>query len=260
MRTKGSAMQNSKASLLLATGLVSLVATTSAAASESKANPFQGFYGQISTGYESNSFSNTSTRYTNISPPEYASNGINTSTNQTASGVPLILGLGYNFALTEKWLLGIGADYSFLSQSTGGFSAKNPAFAQSRPALGQKIQASNRINMFLTAGYALTQRDLIYAKAGYSNQQLQFTRPAQDSMTSYSSRASQGGYVLGLGYQRTIKGGLYVYAEANYMKYSSTSLSGSVVTRSDEDTLITRLDQSPSASAVTALVGLGYRF
>jgi outer membrane immunogenic protein len=253
-------MQNLKPSMLLATGLVSLVATTSTAASESKTNPFQGFYGQISTGYESNSFSNTSTRYTNITPPEYASNGINTSSNQTASGVPLVLGLGYNFALTEKWLLGIGADYSFLSQSTSGFSAKNPAFAQSTPALGQKIQASNRVNVFLTAGYALTQRDLIYAKAGYSNQQLQFTRPAQDSATSYSSKSNQGGYVLGLGYQRTIEGGLYVYAEANYMKYSSTSLSGSVVTRSGDDTVTTRLNQSPSASAVTALIGLGYRF
>ena len=253
-------MQNVKPSLLLATSLLSLVATTSTAAAESKANPFQGFYGQISTGYESNSFSNTSTRYTNISPPEYASNGVNTSTNQTASGVPLILGLGYNFAVTEKWLLGIGADYSFLSQSSSGFSAKNPAFAQSTPALGQKIQASNRINVFLTAGYALTQRDLIYAKAGYSNQQLQFTRPAQDSATSYSSKSNQGGYILGLGYQRTIEGGLYLYAEANYMKYSSASLSGSVVTRSDNDTATTRLNQSPSASAFTALIGLGYRF
>jgi hypothetical protein len=253
-------MKNFKCSVMLATGLMGLVPIASAAAQGNGLNPFAGFYGQISTGYESNAFSNTSTRYTNVSPPEAFSNGVNTSANQSASGVPLIIGLGYNFSLNKKWLLGIGADYSFLSQSTNGFSARNPAFAQSAPALDQKIQTSGRVNVFLTAGYAVTERDLIYAKAGYSNQQLQFTRPAQDSATAYSSKSNQGGYVLGLGYRRTIKGGLYAYAEANYMKYSSVSLSGTVVTETGDDTVITRLNQNPSASAFTALVGLGYRF
>lgn len=168
--------------------------------------------------------------------------------------------MGYNFGLTEKWILGVGVDYSFLSQTTNTFSARNPAFASSFPSIGQKIQSSDRVNIFLTAGYALTQTDLLYARAGYSNQQLQFSRPAQDSTTGYSLQANQGGYVLGLGYRKNIEGGLYVYAEANYMKYSSVSLNGSTSTRSDGDTVITNVNQNPSASAFTALVGLGYRF
>jgi len=44
------------------------------------------------------------------------------------------------------------------------------------------------------------------------------------------------------------------------MKYSSVSLSGTVVTDTGDDNVITRLNQNPSASAFTALVGLGYRF
>lgn len=223
-------------------------------------NPFQGFYGQLSTGYESNSFTNTNLRYTNVTPIEYISSGTNIASNQTASGMPLIIGLGYNFPMNEKWVLGIGADYSFLSQSTGKFSARNPSFAQSTPAVGQQLKASNRFNIFLTAGYALTQQDLLYAKAGYSNQNIQFTRPAQDSSTGLTSNANQGGYILGLGYRKTIEGGLYAYAEANYMKYSSASLNGSLYTPSGSDLVTTNITQNPSASTVTVLIGIGYRF
>ena len=240
--------------------LVTLAPMIATANSGNGINPFQGFYGQFSTGYESNSFTNTSLRYTNVSPPEYYSSGTNIASNQTASGMPLVVGLGYNFSLNEKWILGIGADYSFLSQTTSKFSARNPAFIQSTPAVGQQLKASDRFNVFLTAGYAFTQQDLLYAKAGYSNQNVQFTRPAQDSTTGLTATSNQGGYILGLGYRKAIEGGLYVYAEANYMKYSSASLNGSLSGQSGEDTVITNISQNPSASAMTVLIGLGYRF
>jgi outer membrane immunogenic protein len=231
-----------------------------AVASGSGINPFQGFYGQIATGYESNSFSNTTTRYTNVSPIEIYSTGTNVAANQTATGMPLVLGLGYNFSLNEKWVLGVGADYSFLSQTTGKFTARNPSFPGSYPAVGQQIEASNRVNVFLTAGYALTQNDLLYAKAGYSNQQVQFSRPAQDSSTGYALKSNQSGYVLGLGYRKTIQGGLYIFAEANYMAYSSASMNGQLTTNAGSEIVTTQINQKPSASAFTALFGLGYRF
>lgn len=253
-------MQATKRLVLLVMSLFGLAQLPFTANADSGLNPFQGFYGQIATGFESNSFTNTTTRYTNVSPAEYYSAGTNVASNQTANGMPLILGLGYNFALNKKWLLGIGADYSFLSQTTSQFSARNPAFASSVPALGQKIQASDRFNVFLTAGYAMTQNDLLYAKAGYSNQQLQFSRPAQDSATGYSLKSNQSGYVLGLGYRKTIQGGLYAYAEANYMHYSSASMNGALTTQSGTDTVTTNINQKPSANAVTVLIGLGYRF
>lgn len=253
-------MQATKYLATITISLLGLNLLTATASADSGLNPFQGFYGQMATGFESNTFGNTTTRYTNVSPAEIYSTGTNVAANQTAGGMPLIFGLGYNFALNEKWILGIGADYSFLSQTTKQFSAKNPAFASSVPAVGQKIQASDRFNVFLTAGYALTQNDLLYAKAGYSNQQLQFSRPAQDSAAGYSLNANQSGYVLGLGYRKAIQNGLYAYAEVNYMQYSSASMNGAITTQSGTDTVITNINQKPSANAVTALIGLGYRF
>lgn len=244
----------------LAVGVTALFPLTSVANPELKLNPFAGFYGQFATGYESNSFTNTTTRYENFIPPEFISRGTNVAGNQTASGMPLIVGVGYNFAVSEKWLLGVGVDYSFLSQTTSPFSARNPAFIGSRPAMGQQIKASDRVNLFLTAGYAATQTDLLYAKVGYSNQQLQFSRPAQDSSTGYALSGSQSGYVLGLGYRKVIDGGLYVFAEANYMQYAKVSLNGSTVTQSGGDRVVTNINQNPASSAVTALIGLGYRF
>jgi outer membrane immunogenic protein len=73
---------------------------------------FQGFYGQLSTGYENNTASG-------LSSPLIASDGVQTETvasfsasNQSFGGVPLIAGIGYNFSLSPKWLIGIGVDYS----------------------------------------------------------------------------------------------------------------------------------------------------
>lgn len=245
---------------LIFTMLTAWAPALALANSSREINPFAGSYAQFSTGYESNSFTNTTSRYTNVSPASYYSSGINVASNQTASGVPLIMGLGYHFALNEKWIMGIGADYSFLSQTTSTFSARNPAFAQSFPARGQQMQTSNRLNLFLTAGYALSLEDLVYAKVGYSNQNIQFTRPAQDSATGVHANSNQSGYILGLGYRKSIKGGLYAYAEANYMSYSKPSLNDSISTQSGNDTVITQINQNPSASAMTVLIGVGYQF
>lgn len=226
----------------------------------SQANPFEGFYGQLSTGYESNSFTDTSTQYTNL-PPNGSGSGSQNASNQTAAGMPLIAGIGYNFALSEKWILGVGTDYSFLSQTTSQFSAKNPEVPGTKGISGQQIQASNRVNVFITPGYVLSPTDLIYAKLGYSNQQIQFSRPGQDGVSGYSPSANQNGYVLGLGYRKIISAGFYLYAEANYMGYSSATLNSSVVQQIGAGmTATSNVNQNPSANAYTLLIGAGYKF
>jgi len=96
------------AKLLVALAATGLVATSAFA----QKSAFEGFYGQIATGYESNSASG-------LSSPLTLSDGVDTLTagvsapNQNFGGVPLIAGLGYNFSVAPKWLIGVGADYSF---------------------------------------------------------------------------------------------------------------------------------------------------
>ena len=219
-------------------------------------NPFEGFYGQISTGYENNALQSPSTSYKVLDEPPFS--GTQDTSNQTASGMPLVLGLGYNFAINSKWVLGLGADYSALSQKTSEFSSKNPQVPGPNGYVnGQSMEVSNRFNIFLTPGYVIDQDKLVYAKIGYSNQQIQFTTPGNRDATGYSPSSTQSGYVLGLGYKQVITGGLYVFGEANYMSYGHASLNSTVHIRGGPDVAV---NQNPSANAYTLLVGAGYTF
>ena len=74
--------------------LLFVIATTLIATSASAQSAFEGFYGQIATGYESNNFSSISIPW---SEPGFGSGG-GSASNQSSSGAPLVLGLGYNYA------------------------------------------------------------------------------------------------------------------------------------------------------------------
>ncbi|QWD89244.1 hypothetical protein GQ367_01850 [Polynucleobacter sp. MWH-CaK5] len=65
------------------------------------------------------------------------------------------------------------------------------------------------------------------------------------------------GYILGLGYKQIITGGLYGFAEGNYMSYGKKSFSSSA-TLPDGRPL--NLTLNPDANAYTLLVGVGYKF
>ena len=234
--------------------LPALLAASSTAFAQTKM--FEGFYGQVSTGYENNTISSTNANYTVDNNPPYS--GMHNTSNQAASGMPLVLGLGYNFALSSQWVLGLGADYSALSQKTSVFSSNNPQVPGPYGYTnGQNIQISNRYNIVLSPGYVIDQDKLMYAKVGYSNQQIQFNTPAQQSSSSYAPSATQSGYVVGLGYKQIISGGLYLFGEANYMGYSNASLSSTVLQSGGPSVSVNR---NPSASAYTILIGAGYKF
>jgi hypothetical protein len=117
---------------------------------------FAGFYGQISTGYESNQLGSMSGS-SNVIP--YAkSDTTNTGPSQTFGGAPLVLGAGYHWQASEKWLIGLGADYSALSQTSSNipFNRSNAAGSTAIPAgetltnNGTTLQLSNRFNLYLS--------------------------------------------------------------------------------------------------------------
>lgn len=230
---------------------------------------FQGFYGQLSTGYENNTASG-------LSSPLIASDGVQTETfanfsasNQSFGGVPLIAGIGYNFALSPKWLVGIGVDYSFLTQESSSYNYKaSGSFLDGISANGAKIKASNRLNIFITPSYAISEDKLVYLKAGYSSIQVDHTAPSSLSIDSQSvSLAGFGltsnqsktlnGYVLGLGYKQIIKGGFYAFAEANYMNYGSQDFG---YTRQLQPGVTLKTSTSSSLDSYQVLVGVGYKF
>lgn len=217
---------------------------------------FEGFYGQLATGYESNQASNLDMTFS-------SDQKLNAS-NQTFGGAPLILGLGYNFSIGSKWLIGIGADYSTLSQTSSNYSEVNQDGIRSFD--GSSLKASNRFNIFIAPGYAIDENKLIYLKAGYSSLNLTQQNPNINNIPglgqfpiSYGDQSKTvSGYVIGLGYKQIIQGGIYAFAEANYMSYAkpsfSRSLSPAII---DADTSLT---SQPSVNSYQLLVGVGYKF
>jgi hypothetical protein len=238
---------------LLVASLLSLAATGAMAQSA-----FQGFYGQIGTGYENNNTSNqslTGTDTTNGTTDTWSSG------NQSFGGVPLVLGVGYNFSLAPQWLLGVGVDYSAISQKSASFSQTISGNGGSASLNGSTIEMSNRFNFFVTPGYAIDKDKLAYFKAGYSMATQKITSPSNFSDSSgYSEALSSGsqsktlsGYVLGLGYKQIITGGIYGFAEFNYMSYSKQTYSGTIATNYNVST-------SPSTNSYQGLIGVGYKF
>ena len=212
--------------------LLVAVATTVVANSAMAQSAFQGFYGQLSTGYENNSASGLSSPLIVSRGGDSASGSIDAS-NQNFGGAPLIGGLGYNFSVAPKWLIGVGADYSFLSQQSSSYSYNmiSPDLPVEISLSGAKIKVSNRFNIFIAPAYEIDKDKLVYLKAGYSSVKVDASAPINATVggktiplseTGFSPSGQSkalNGYILGLGYKQIISGGFYGFAEGNYMNY-----------------------------------------
>jgi opacity protein-like surface antigen len=234
--------------LLVAAAVAGLVGTANAQSA------FEGFYGQIGTGYESNSLTDLGSTYSFITAGGVSGTGSNSASNQNANGMPLVIGLGYNFKLTNTWLLGVGADYSALSQETSNYRARDIDGSLNGPG---KIKVSNRYNIFLTPGYAIDKNKLLYAKAGYSSQTLNYSSAAFDTTPALNKTSNANGYVLGVGYKQMITSGFYGFAEGNYMSYSKANMG---MSWTETNGVRVTTTSNSGSSAYTLLVGVGYKF
>jgi outer membrane immunogenic protein len=232
-----------KATILL--GCSGLILSSSAFAQ----SQFAGAYGQIATGYENNRVSSAQLIGTDFGGTPNTSNSVSTNNGSA----PLVLGLGYLFPVQNNFTLGVGVDYSTLTQETSPATFYYPAINNS-PSFNYKFTIANRFNIFATPGYAIDRDKLVYAKLGYSSQSVQYSQTNCCS-SSPSNKAQVSGYVLGMGYKQLITGGLYGFAEANYYAYAKPSLSSTY-----SDGPGGTVSSNPNVSAYNFLLGLGYRF
>jgi opacity protein-like surface antigen len=230
--------------------LLVAAAATVVASSAMAQSAFQGFYGQIGAGYETNDTQSSTTTFTTV-PAGFGSTYNNPSVN--FSNAPIIAGLGYTFSLSKQYTLGLGADYSFITGKSGNFTSTSPS-PDADPNVSY-FKTSNRLNVFLTPGFIIDKDKLAYLKAGYSSQKLEsFTANTNASEGS----ANVSGYILGVGYKQMINSGLYGFGEANYMSYSKANISSSGACNELCSTY-TGSASIPS-SAYNFLVGVGYKF
>lgn len=222
---------------------------------------FQGFYGQISTGYENNRFANINPSWVNATQVGDFPflHGTGSASTQSISSMPLVLGAGYFADLENNFMFGVGIDYSPLAQSTGDFNhTSTRADGAVFPFDSMSYQVSNRVNVFIMPGYAFASDKLGYVKLGYSTQTLKYSQnPNSAGLTSsFSSSANLDGFIVGLGYKQIVTDGLYGFGEANYITYANTTINGNA----QADTSTINMSSSPSVSAYNFLLGIGYKF
>lgn len=217
-----------------------LVALLTAASSAMAQSAFEGAYGQLGVGYDNNTVDSSGATV----------NGFATTAPQGSGGsFASTVGLGYNFAINNQVLLGLGVDYGFVNSSQ--FTGSNSTFTN----VGFKV--SNRYNVFVAPGYAIDKDKLAYLKVGYSNQSVKITDEDSGSATKGETTAqgNAGGYVLGLGYKQIITGGFYGFGEANYYNYGGVASTSKTLSDGTVSS-----NYSPKSSAYQFLVGLGYKF
>jgi len=228
--------------------LLVAAAATVVASSAMAQSAFEGFYGQIATGYESNSVSNSTSTVTTTSNTfdNVAFNG------GSASTMPIVVGLGYNYQATKEFLIGLGVDYSVLTTSkiNGSYNATSDS------QTAHKV--SDRYSIYITPGYVIDKDKLAYLKAGYSSQKLSWYDNYSQSDTNGQQIGSgnASGYVVGLGYKQMITSGLYGFGEANYYSYSNPSWSYNTLSDGTKLSNVT----GATSSAYQFLVGVGYKF
>jgi hypothetical protein len=199
---------------------------------------FEGAYGQIGVGNDSNRLGSYTASASGDAVPV---------TSADSGSFATVIGLGYNFSISKTFLLGIGADYGVIPSST--FNAQTPTTPL-------KNEISNRYNIFLSPGYIINKDALVYAKAGYSSQTINITDLAAGvTFGNTVGKGNANGYILGLGYKQMIKGGFYGFAEGNFYDYSSLT-SGNKTLASG----VVASNVNPKSSAYQFLVGVGYKF
>jgi hypothetical protein len=265
--------------------LIALLATSISGAALAQ-SPFAGFYGQVSSGYESNQLSKISG--SSVETPYDGEDVYSATNSQVFGGAPLMLGLGYYWQAHPSWLVGVGVDYSALSLNSPSrqgevFNAPGSNLIPSGTSMttsGAGTQLSNRFNIFISPGLLIERDKLLYLKLGYSQVNASEKRATSVTITTNgksttlptttagsSDNASVGGYLIGLGYRQVIKDGFYVFAEANYMdygklkqSYTSNGNSASKTLEGFSNASTTNITTSQNLSTYQFLVGLGYSF
>lgn len=203
-------------------------------AQEKTHSQFEGFYTDVGFGYRDVNTSTSSVLTLNgsVIPSSISSGGY---THQIS-----VLTTGYNFNITQKYFLGIGAN----------ISPANGLMQQIQiQALNQTVSMSGakllyNYGLFLSPGFQ-TEDGLFYLKAG-----------KQTQVVNSNTGSNLNGYLLGLGYKQFVYESIYLFGEVNYTFFDPQTTSKTIV--SSGRTINASI--TSSAQATRLLLGLGYQF
>lgn len=238
-------MKKIKISLMLAA--VTGFASTGAMA-QSKANAWEGAYGQVAVGY-GNFAPSISNGTASIPTGRSTLAGTTSATNVNNINTGLIgLAAGYNFGINKDYVLGLGLTYypGASSSATGTLNTMYNGTVVGRTTATYNIK--NLYNVFLSPGYVIDKDRLAYVKVGYTGATIGLSSPVISHNTTNLT-----GVMFGLGYKQMFNDKWYGFGELNYATYCSQTASTTTTTG-------TTVSSSLKGTGTDILVGVGYRF
>jgi opacity protein-like surface antigen len=162
---------------------------------------------------------------------------VGASTNATIAGETVAFGgqsfvpsaeIGYNFAATDKVVLGLTATYDFTKTNAGQITD------------GYKLEGKNHYSINFKPGYTISDSTLVYATVGYNSM--------KGSVTNLPETTSFSGIGYGLGAMMMVDKNIYIRLEAQRVDFGSktNSIDGEAI--------------SYKPSATIGTIGVGYKF
>jgi opacity protein-like surface antigen len=195
---------------------------------------FKGFALEFSGGYQdTDSNGDSSPKVNGVSQTSVTISGFDDSDS--------IYGIGgsYNFAISEKYLLGIGFDYNLNDIDIG----KSKATAHVEGGLTidwNEYELKDLFSVYIKPQLVIDEDKLIYAKLGYVSADLSIM--SGDSEYVSSSNESMHGYTVGAGYKQSFSQSFFGFFEVNYTQFAEesalanyTNIGGDYVQSSDVD-------------------------
>lgn len=198
-----------------------------------------------------------------IDPATYNSSSI-TPLGSKQNIVPSI-SLGYNFALDQKFLIGLEANYDLskgpkhTSTDTETVSVYTDSYS-GNTTLRQK----NHWSLAVKPGYALTKDVMVYAKLAYHNAKLDINSTSTNN-DDLSIGFKQKGIGFGAGTEINLNKNLFLRAEVEQITYKSKSASRETpladLQFNDDYTMEAGADTiSAKTKSTVGTISIGYRF
>jgi hypothetical protein len=243
-------MKKIKISLMLAavTGFAA-----SGAMAQSKANAWEGAYGQVGVGYGNfaPSIDNGTASIATGRPAPYPATlaGTTSASNVNNINTGLVsLAAGYNFGINQDFVLGIGVTY-YPGASSSATGTLNTLYnGNTVGSTTATYQIKNLYNVFLSPGYVIDKDRLAYVKVGYTGATIGLSSP----IIAYNT-TNLTGMMLGIGYKQMFNDKWYGFGEVNYASYGSQTASATTTTG-------TAVSSSIKGTGTDIIVGVGYRF
>ena len=132
---------------------------------KAQAKNFEGFGIQISTGYQNNDIKPSNFSLNGISAADQFGAGFSDSSN---GEMPSNLGVGYTFALSDKFMLGALVEYNPLKINSG-TTATFGGVISTNPVHKVSSSLENQVSISILPGYSFSDSTMGYARIGWIN-------------------------------------------------------------------------------------------